>query len=57
MNLAARQAVAIGKARDLILDIAERAEHECEVAKRAGEKQGNYLEIARKARQALRALS
>lgn len=57
MNLTARQANAISKAREALQDILERAEHECEVRKRTGEKQGNYREIAAKARQALRALS
>lgn len=57
MNLTARQANAISKARDILQDIAERAEQECERAKRAGEKQGNYRVIATEARRALRALA
>jgi HEPN domain-containing protein len=41
----------------LLTDIRDRAEHECEVAKRAGEKQGNYRVIASTARQALKLLA
>jgi len=57
MNLTARQADAISKAMVELQDIAERAEHECDIAKRAGNKIGNYGPIARAARRAMRALS
>jgi len=39
---------------EALIDIAETAECECALAKRLGEKQGNYRHIAARARSALR---
>lgn len=44
---------ALERVRTELLDIAERAEQECENRKRAGEKLGNYSVIAKSARRAL----
>ena len=57
MKLTAKQANAISAVQEILTDIAERAEQECEFAKQRGDKQGNYRAIAQQARRALRQLA
>lgn len=41
---------------EYLKEIQERAEHDCDRLRRAGEKQGNYREIALAAKKAIKAL-